>query len=105
MGLIWVWADRLTVTAGTPRYHRTVASSGRPVERGFCDRCGTPVLAKFAIPGIAGVFASSLDDPAAFEPRYEIWTSSARPWDPLDPGLEHFEENFSTEVVLAHLKP
>jgi hypothetical protein len=34
--------------------------------------------------------ATSLDDPTIFKPGMDIYTSSAQPWDHMDPALPKF---------------
>jgi hypothetical protein len=36
------------------------------------------------------IVASSLDDPSIFKPAMDIFTSSAQPWDHMDPALPKF---------------
>jgi len=101
---IWVLADGFTLIRGEPRYWEIIADSGRKIARGFCADCGTPVLVRISVPGIMGIFATSLDQPERFRPEYEIWTSKARSWDDLNKDIPHFEENFSVDVVRRRLK-
>jgi hypothetical protein len=73
-------ASSVTLT-GEPRYYKTVGDAGKAVERGFCPACGSPVSAKLErFPDAIGIYAASLDDPSAYQPTLEIFTSSAQPW-------------------------
>ena len=36
-------------------------------------------------------------------PEYEVWTSSAQPWDILDPDFPHLEGNFTGEIIKQSL--
>lgn len=73
---------------GEPRYHAVTGSSGRPVERGFCPACGSPVAVKLGhMPDVFGVHAASLDDPSLFKPAVDLFTASAHAWDHMDPNL------------------
>ena len=88
--LIAVPADTLTVT-GAPKYFSVKGESGKSVDRGFCPDCGSPVLSKVeAIPGVVFVKVGSLDDPGWFKPGFDIYTSSAQPWDHMDPAVAKF---------------
>lgn len=75
-------AVKLTVE---PRYFEVTGNSGKPVERGFCSTCGSPVSVKLGMkPDIIGFQAASLDDPGRFKPAVEVYTASAHPWDVMD---------------------
>ncbi len=79
------------VVSGDPRYHVTEPEPGKTVRRGFCERCGSPLFSFVAsLPGIAVIKAGSLDDPSWFKPMFDMWTSSAQPWDVMDPSLPKF---------------
>jgi hypothetical protein len=39
------------------------------------------------LPDILGIQAGSLDDPSIFRPLIDAFTSSAQPWDHLDPKI------------------
>jgi hypothetical protein len=77
-------------TKGTPRYHASVADSGHTVERGFCAGCGSPVAARQVGGPAVWVYAASLDDPSGHRPTMDVWTSSAQPWDVMDPSLPNY---------------
>lgn len=62
--------------------------SGKPVDRLFCPRCGSNVLANAAVrPDLSFVFAGTLSDVSTLQPRSQIFLDSAQPWIHL-PGLE-----------------
>lgn len=65
------------LTAGAPKIY----PSSKGVERGFCDRCGTPLTfsADF-LPGLIDVTLGSFDEAARLEPQMHIWESSRLPW-------------------------
>jgi hypothetical protein len=60
-------------------------------KRAFCPNCGSRVfsLPPFA-PDLMVLYATSLDDPSIFKPAMDIFTSSAQPWDFMDPSLPKF---------------
>jgi len=73
---------------GTLAAWSTTAASGNTVRRSFCPACGTPVLSESS--GNADVVVirvGTLDDPAAFPPRSNIWTDSAPAWACMDAAL------------------
>jgi hypothetical protein len=81
-----------TVT-GQPKGYAVVVESGNRIERFFCGICGTPLFAKnTGAPDFVAVRASSLDDPARFEPEEVIWAASAVPWDRVNPDLPAYSK-------------
>ncbi|HTT75781.1 MAG TPA: GFA family protein [Candidatus Binataceae bacterium] len=76
---------------GDVKYYESKADSGNMAKRGFCPACGSPLfsLPPFA-PDLIVLRAASLDDPSIFKPAVNIYTSSAQPWDLMDPALPKF---------------
>jgi hypothetical protein len=73
---------------GEPRYYRIVGDTGKAVERGFCATCGSQVTLKLErLPDVLGLQAGSLEDPSIYRPKMDVFTSSAQPWDHMDPGV------------------
>jgi hypothetical protein len=97
---IWVYSEVLHVKAGEPRYHASETDNGRILERGFCPECGSILFARPYKPEIMLIVASSLDDPSVYEPELELWTSTAQPWDVLNPKLRQFRTQFTDEELL-----
>jgi hypothetical protein len=79
---------------GTPQTFRTEGTSGQPVERRFCARCGSPLFTEAAaFAGVTFLKAASLDDPSWIEPTLHIWCDSAQPWDRLPEGATCVPKN------------
>ena len=73
---------------GVVRYYRKQADSGHAIERGFCPDCGSQLFSRLERqPGLIGVRAGTLDDPALFKPAIDIFADSANHWDLLNPEL------------------
>jgi hypothetical protein len=86
-------AAALKITSGTAKFYSVKADSGRTTSRGFCPQCGSPVFGKIAeMPEIAVITAASLDDPSTHKPTADFFTSSAQPWDFMNPELPKFEK-------------
>jgi hypothetical protein len=80
--------DALKLTQAEPKYYAVTADSGHTVSRGFCPECGSILFGKVAEnPAIMIVSAVSQNDSRLFQPVADIWTSSAQPWDYMDPAL------------------
>lgn len=76
---------------GDVRYFERMADSGTSETEGFCPTCGARLFAHAqAFPGIFLVRAGCLDDPSSYKPQADIYTSSAQPWDHMDPALPKF---------------
>lgn len=70
-------ADGFRFTSGTPGRYRSSAE----VERTFCTACGTPLTYRHdTLPDEVDVTTASLDDPSAFAPADQTWTSERLPW-------------------------
>jgi len=76
---------------GEVKYYESKADSGQTAKRGFCANCGSRLLSlpPFA-PDLMVIMAATLDDPSSFKPAMDIYTSSAQPWDHLNPALPKF---------------
>lgn len=80
--------DAFQLLKGTPRYFERTHADGTSISRGFCPECGTPLFAKLSRrPDLIGIRVPSLDDPSWFHPNIDFWTSSAQPWDCMNPEL------------------
>lgn len=78
---------------GEVRFFDSVADSGSKVSRGFCPVCGSAVYStNSAMPGMAFVRASSLDDPEVFQAQMVVYTKRAPSWDQIDPSLPAFAD-------------
>ena len=74
---------------GETRYHKVAGDAGKVVERGFCPNCGSQVMIKLErLPDILVLEAGSLDDPSIFRPAMDVFTSSAQPWDHMNPEVQ-----------------
>ena len=90
MSIVAVPKDSLKIT-GEVKYHEVTGDSGSPIKRGFCGKCGSRLFGFPAAPFV-GVSAGSLDDPSWYRPTFDIYTSSAQPWDYMNPELAKFRK-------------
>ncbi len=84
-------AEAFEVT-GEVTWFTTTADSGNRSQRAFCPTCGSSLFGRPEGGGVLFVLASTLDDPSWFKPAIDIFTSSAQPWDVMDPALAKFEK-------------
>jgi len=83
-------AAALKIT-GKVKYYDSKADSGNTLTRGFCPECGGRLFGKVsAMPDLAMITAGSLDDPSQYQPSMDIFSSSAQPWDHMNPALVKF---------------
>jgi len=76
---------------GELKFYAATSDSGNRLERGFCPNCGSLLFGKpSAAPDRIVILAASLDDPSIFKPAMDIYTSSAQPWDYMNPALQKF---------------
>jgi hypothetical protein len=81
---------------GEPRYYKVVGKAGKAIERGFCPTCGSQVTAKLErLPDVLALQAGSLDDPSIYLPKLDVFTSSAQPWDHMNPSIQKHSEGLS----------
>ncbi len=86
--VVAVPAAAFALVKGEPRYWSTRGDAGHVARRGFCPTCGSPLVAGSSrMPDVVVLKVASLDDPSGFRPMADIWTSSAQPWDHMDPAL------------------
>jgi len=78
-------ADRGLDWAGPVAVHRTSAG----VDRGFCDRCGTPLFYRNPVrwPGETHICALTRDDPAAFVPELHVYYDERLAWVEMRDGV------------------
>ena len=82
--------DSFRITKGEPKkYEDSATQSGRTLSRHFCGNCGSPLFSQRNPDiGIRIVRAGTLDDSSGMKIAANIWTSTARPWDHIDPSTE-----------------
>jgi hypothetical protein len=69
--------------------------SGEEVRRGFCNKCGSSVLAEYDVtPDFVVVMAGTLDDPSLIKPAWNIYTAGKQAWVELSPHMKQFEGGF-----------
>ena len=74
---------------GEPRFHKIIGGAGKAIERGFRPTCGSHVTDRLErVPDILALQAGSLDDPSSYRPTMDVFTSSAQPWDHMNPELK-----------------
>ena len=92
--LVAVPEESFTVTGDSLKIFRNVGGSGQPVQRHFCNKCGSPIISKVTvIPGKVFIKAGTLDDTSWLQPQMNIWCSSRQPWVTIEENLPKAEKN------------
>ncbi|MEQ8690522.1 MAG: GFA family protein [Pseudomonadales bacterium] len=75
--------------SGTPKlYEDADTDSGTPVQRYFCEHCGSPLYSALpAMPDMVFVKTGTLDDTSAFTPNFHAWCSTKQNWVTLDDNV------------------
>jgi hypothetical protein len=86
--VVGVSASAFRLTIGTPAVYEKLADSGNTMRRMFCSQCGSLVfLTRSARPDLVVLAAANIDDPSWVRPARDIYTTSAQPWDHMNPAL------------------
>ena len=79
---------------GTPTTYSVHAGSGSHATRSFCATCGAPLFTRSeTAPEFMSIRFPTLDEPSAFRPMLDIWTSSAQPWVCLSQAIPHYPQS------------
>ena len=89
VSIVGVPKEALKIT-GEVTYHEVKSDKGDPIKRGFCGKCGSRLFGMPSVAPFVGIAAGSLDDPSWYRPAFDIYTSSAQPWDYMNPELAKF---------------
>ena len=78
---------------GEARQFRSPAANGNEAVRNFCPICSSLVFGgEIGKTASFTIYAGSLDDPSAFDPRVAIFARSRPPWAMIPPGLKVFDK-------------
>jgi hypothetical protein len=86
--------DGLTISGELTQY-QDKGSSGQPVYRRFCGKCGSPVITDTPAAeaeGIIFIKAGTLDEAADLKPTLHYWSKRAQGWFTFPDGVERLEE-------------
>jgi hypothetical protein len=80
--------ESITITGCMTTYTRPGGTSGLPLHRRFCARCGSPVVVQVEGSTRMVIMAGTLDETAFFRPTANIFCEEAQSWVPMSPGME-----------------
>ena len=81
--------------AGKLKFFEKIGDTGSKITLGFCNNCGSNILAKpESAPGIVAMAAGSLDDIEQFKPTMNIFTESAPSWCKLNEEIPNLPGMF-----------
>jgi len=89
-----VKASAMEIDGTLTAYDDPETSSGAPVRREFCGKCGSPIRSiPAANPRIVAVKAGTADAPGGLAPTLHIWTQSKLAWVEIPAGTPQFAQN------------
>lgn len=84
----------LQLTGEKTAVYQDAGSSGMPVYRHFCSRCGSPIFSDVvATPTLDWLKAGTLDDTSWVRPSASIWCESAQAWVAQPQGVAVFAQS------------
>jgi hypothetical protein len=87
-------ADKVEITGSALTKYEDEGTSGKPVIRMFCNKCGSPIATDAkAFPGMLFIKAGTLEDASGVKPGLHIWTDSAQSWVTIDPDVQSVPRN------------
>ncbi len=88
--VVGVRARALRLT-GTLKTFTKAGGTGKPIHRRFCPECGSGIVDEAdALPGIAMIYAGTLDDRSWVKPSSQSFCDSAQPWVELGGEMKRF---------------
>ena len=80
--------------AGDLKSYTYTSDAGNSVTHHFCPNCGSKIFITnpTAFPGLALVFAGSLDDSHDLVPQFVVFNKRRPAWDSDNPDIPHFPE-------------
>ena len=67
------------------------SAAGNEVTKGFCPRCGSPILGRnTGMAGYVTIALGSMDDASDLKTQVVIYRRNRKPWDQLDPDTPCF---------------
>lgn len=92
--LVAVPKGTLMMEGAQPEVYHDVGSSGLPVLRKFCSKCGSPIFSEVAAtPGMDWIKAGTLDDTSWLQPQVNIWCDSAQAWVQMSDAIPRIPGN------------
>ena len=78
-----------TIIDGNVQSFKLKADSGNDVISTFCRTCGNPIYKTTSgMPDLLVFHAATLDNPSCLEPQMLVNSSSAQPWDYINPAIK-----------------
>lgn len=89
-----VFAESDLKVSGDMNTYTYTSDRGNPVTSHFCPVCGGKIYLTnpIAFPGLALVFAGTLDDTSAVNPQFVVFAKRRPAWDGDNPNIPHYAE-------------
>jgi len=87
-----VYAIEDVKLAGETKTYTYTSDAGNQVTHHFCPNCGSKlyITNPVAFPGLALIFAGTLDDSTGIEPQFVVYSKRRPAWDGDNPHIPHF---------------
>jgi hypothetical protein len=83
-------AGSIAVTGTLTTYTEPGGTSGLPMHRRFCPKCGSPILLEREGGERSIIHVGTLDDRSQVKPTINIFCDSAQKWVPITPDTQNF---------------
>ena len=85
--------EQVSFLSGETSSFQYNADSGNKKTKEFCSKCGSLVYGiNTGRPGIKSIYIGVLDDCSFASPQFNIYTTRALPFVPIDESLDNFEK-------------
>jgi len=85
--------EQVNVLSGETVSFQYIADSGNKKTKEFCSKCGSLVYGiNSGRTGIKSIYIGILDDGSFARPQFNVYTSRALPFVPIDESLDNFEK-------------
>ena len=85
--------EQVSFLSGETSSFNYTADSGNKKTKEFCSKCGSLVYGiNTGRPGIKSIYIGVLDDGSFASPQFNIYTTRALPFVPIDESLDNFEK-------------
>ena len=85
--------EQVRFLSGETNSFQYTADSGNKKTKEFCSKCGSLVYGiNTGRPGIKSIYIGVLDDGSFASPQFNVYTTRALPFVPIDESLDNFEK-------------
>ena len=91
--IVFFKEDQISQLSGETKSYEYISDKGNTKRKMFCQKCGSIVFGNnTGRPGIRSVYAGTFDDASFVKPTFNVYTSRAFPFVPIDEKLDSYSE-------------